>query len=497
MRILQTEEVKKADLLTCEIKAIDSIELMNQAAALFSDAFLKKFPDCGKGLIVIGPGNNGGDGLVVARLLAEKQDVSVFIPDWLQNFSVERVHQETQLPASVKKIRGGLDEFKLELTKDYAWLCDALFGVGGRELEGDSATLVLEMNSFSGLKIAIDQPSGFLNPLNKDNPVFEAHWVGTFHCPKMGFLFPSNQRFVPEFEVLDIGLLEPEAEKEPVHFLEKSQISALLQKRKRFSHKGHFGHGILIAGSTGKMGAAVLAARAMLRSGIGLATVYGPKSGRIILQTAIPEAMWISDPDKNNFSQCPPLGYYQAIGIGPGLGTLLKTGLAFRQVLERSVHPMVIDADALNLLGENPGWFSFLPACSLLTPHPKEFERMAGKSNSDQEVMTKVLEFSKKHQVILILKGAFTLICHPDGRAWFNSSGNPGMATAGSGDVLTGILTGLLAQGYDPLSAAMLGVYVHGLAGDLAAKNLGQNALIASDLVEYLGRAFLNLAGIE
>jgi NAD(P)H-hydrate epimerase len=241
------------------------------------------------------------------------------------------------------------------------------------------------------------------------------------------------------------------------------------------------------------MGAAILATKAMLRSGVGLATVCTPKGGREILQISVPEAMHISDMEKHFLSIVPPLGSYVSIGIGPGIGTHPATAEMLKKVLERVISPFVLDADALNLISENKHLLSKIHPYSILTPHPKEFERLAGKSSSDYDVFIKAREFARKHSVMLVLKGAYTLICSPDGKAWVNSTGNPGMSTAGSGDVLTGLLTGLLTQGYTPVEACLLGVYLHGLAGDLAAARLGQNAMIAGDLIDGFSSAFLEL----
>jgi NAD(P)H-hydrate epimerase len=496
MRILQPQEIKKADRLTLKTRKITSLALMEKAVSAFLSAFLRRFPKPGPGLIVAGPGNNGGDGLALARMLTEKKiPVVVFIPDFTGKMSPERAEQEKKLPPSLKVIRGKASDLQKELQRGCRWVCDALFGVGlNRKPEGEWAELIELLNSFGGLKIALDVPSGFQTVNQPGDAVFQSDWTGSFHCPRLGFLLPSNQKYVAEFEVLDIGLSEPEPEEWPVYFIEKKDIKTIIRPRKRFSHKGTFGHGMLISGSKGKMGAAVLASRAMLRSGVGLATVYGPSSGRIILQTAVPEAMWISDPEKDSISACPPLGTSSAVGVGPGIGNNPQTAKALKQILDRAILPLVADADALNILSENKQWLRLLPRLSLLTPHPGEFDRLAGKSATDEEVMRKALEFSRKYGIILILKGAFTFICHPDGRSWFNSKGNPGMATAGSGDALTGLLTGLLAQGYPPLDAALLGVYWHGFAGDLAADYQGQASLITSDLIDRLGKAFLEIS---
>jgi NAD(P)H-hydrate epimerase len=243
------------------------------------------------------------------------------------------------------------------------------------------------------------------------------------------------------------------------------------------------------------MGAAVLAAKACLRSGPGLVTAHIPRSGNVILQTAVPEAMLIHDQEEDIFSGIHDLSGYSSIAIGPGIGKADATGRGLKHLIQNSNLPLIFDADAINILGENKTWIPFVPKGSIFTPHPKEFERLAGKSPNDFERNKIQLDFSIKHGVFVILKGAHTAITTPDGKCYFNTSGNPGMATGGSGDVLTGILAGIMAQGYTSLETCLLGVYIHGFAGDLAAEETGQEALIAGDIIQHLGNAFLSLYG--
>jgi NAD(P)H-hydrate epimerase len=243
------------------------------------------------------------------------------------------------------------------------------------------------------------------------------------------------------------------------------------------------------------MGAAVLAAKACLRSGPGLVTAHIPRSGNTILQTAVPEAMLFLDADEDIFSGIPDLSGYSSIAIGPGIGQADATRRALKHLIQNSNLPLIFDADALNILGESKTWISFIPKGSIFTPHPKEFERLVGKSSDDFERNKIQREFSIKHGVYVVLKGAHTAITTPDGNCYFNTTGNPGMATGGSGDVLTGILAGIKAQGYSSLETCLLGVYIHGLAGDFAAEERGHEALIAGDIIQHLGNAFLSLYG--
>jgi hydroxyethylthiazole kinase-like uncharacterized protein yjeF len=267
----------------------------------------------------------------------------------------------------------------------------------------------------------------------------------------------------------------------------------MLKPRARFSHKGTYGHALLIAGSYGKIGAAVLGAKSCLRSGVGLLTAHIPKCGYEILQTTVPEAMVIADDEEQEFSEVKDLSKYNAIGIGPGIGTSEKAAKGLKMLIQRASVNMVLDADALNILSENPTWLSFLKPESIITPHPGEFARLAGKSSSAFEAYHKQREFAIKYRIYVVLKGAYTSIATPSGEVYFNSTGNPGMATGGSGDTLTGIILALLAQGYSPKNAAIMGVYIHGLAGDIAASEVGENALIAEDITNCLGKAFLSL----
>jgi len=275
-----------------------------------------------------------------------------------------------------------------------------------------------------------------------------------------------------------------------LHFTDLKSIATVLKPRGKFSHKGTFGHALLVAGSTGKMGAAILAAKGCLRSGVGLLTVHLPRSGNQILQIAVPEAMVSMDESENTISSIPLSTNFKSIGIGPGIGKAGNTASALHSLLESHPHPLVLDADALNLLSENIEMVKLLPPMSILTPHPLEFERLAGHAETDFERLHLARRFAQIHHIVLILKGAFTAIALPDGSCWFNSTGNPGMATGGSGDVLTGILTGLLAQGYPPDDAAILGVYLHGLSGDLAVSGSSEESILAGDIANHLGKAF-------
>ena len=333
------------------------------------------------------------------------------------------------------------------------------------------------------------------NATSDPKNIINATFTLSFQVPKLAFFFADNAKYVGDFFVLNIGLDEGfiASQKSPNNFVTQDMMLPLLKHRERFSHKGTYGHALLIAGCYGKIGAAMLAAKACLRAGVGLLTVHVPDCGYNILQTSVPEAMVSVDEHDSQFTGIKDIGKYNVIGVGPGIGQEADTANGLKFLIQNAKLPLVIDADALNILAENKTWLSFLPKGSILTPHPGEFARLAGKQDNNYQTHLAQIEFARKHQVYLILKGAYTAIATPAGEVYFNSTGNPGMATAGSGDTLTGIITGLVAQGYSSFEASVLGVYLHGLAGDIAANELGQEALIAEDITNNLGRAFKHL----
>ena len=327
----------------------------------------------------------------------------------------------------------------------------------------------------------------FCDSISSDENIVKCDLTITFQRPKLSFFLPEYNDFLKSWKVVDIGLNESFIQSQKVnHFVINQQVKKLLKTRKRFSHKGTYGHALIIAGSFGKMGAAILITKAGLRAGAGLVTNYVPKCGYEIMQISVPEAMCLVDNHQDFLTELPEIADFSAIAIGPGIGKNPKTIKVVTQLLQKATQPLVLDADALNILSENKKLLDYLPKNSILTPHIKEFDRLVGKSIHSLERFEKQQQFSKKHQCIVVLKDAHTCVSDINGNLHFNTTGNPGMATGGSGDVLTGIITGLLAQQYTPKEAALLGVYFHGLAGDLATNKKGQNAVLASDIVTYL-----------
>jgi len=375
---------------------------------------------------------------------------------------------------------------------------DALYGSGlNRPLKDLSAELVDHINRSEALVIAIDVPSGmFIDKSSLGNAVIKAGMTLTFQCLKMCFLLAENESYTGSVHVLDIGLLPafPETVSSCFQLLGSSVIKKIYRPRNAFAHKGNFGHALLIAGSYGKIGAAVLAARACLRSGAGLLTVHIPGCGYQVIQTSVPEAMVQADAEDRILTSLIETNNFSAVGIGCGIGTAPKTIEALKHILSACKSPLILDADAINILGQDKKLLDILPENSVLTPHPKEFERITQKAKNDFHRHDLQREFAKKHHVIVVLKGAHTSIAFPDGRVYFNVTGNPGMAKGGSGDALTGIILSLQAQKYSPENASILGVYLHGLAGDIALKKQSVQSLLATDLVENLGEAFKKIS---
>ena len=489
MKFFTTSKISLLDKYTIEHEPIRSIDLMERAADVLYWEFIARFPYLQAVCIIAGPGNNGGDALAMARmLLSSGYSVSAYLlhtGSLSDDCETNKKHLLERFPEALTELK--TEFIAPEITRDTI-IIDGLFGSGlSRPLTSIYAQATEWINNSVCKVVAIDIPSGLQgeeNKLSEKSIIVKADLTLTLQFPKLAFLFPENAPFVGNWEALNIGI-HPEAIEQTssnLFYLEEKDIVKLLKKRTKFSHKGTFGHALIVAGSKGMAGASVLAAKAALRSGVGLVTVHGPECNRIITQTAIPEAIFQSD--------LTTIDRYNAIAIGPGIGTHAETAAILRDLLIKTDRPCILDADALNIISQQNDLLQLIPKYSILTPHPKEFERLFGVSNSSYERMLKAQESAKLYGVYIILKGAHTLIATPDGMLYFNSTGNSGMATAGSGDVLTGILVGLLAQGYSPEEVAKIGVFLHGLAADLALEDESKESLIAGDIIDRLGKAF-------
>ncbi len=500
MKIFSAEQFYKADKQTLKTQKITAVQLMERAGTQIFKWVQQQWKDVAAPIhIFCGVGNNGGDGLVVGRLLMEHGfKVLVYVVNYSENRSNEFSINYDRLLAVAEKAPIQInEETNLPEIESNALVVDAIFGIGlNRSPEGWIKRLIGHLNESSAFKLAIDIPSGlFPNlPLKDFDAVFKADHTLTFQAPKLSFFLPETAPFVSEFTILDIGL--------DAEFLQQTEALAtvvteveakkMYRPRHKFGHKGTYGHALLIAGSYGKIGAAVLSTSAAFRIGAGMVTAIVPKCGYSILQTTIPEAMVLTDAEENFISDIKYPFQPAAIGIGMGIGKNGKTKNALKKLFQETQIPLVIDADALNILSENRELLKLVPKNSVLTPHPGELERLIGAWTSDYEKLEKVKQFSNKYHLIVVIKGAYTVIL--SGEAPFiNSTGNPGMGTAGSGDALSGVITGLISQGYPPVEAAVLGVYLHGKAGDIAAHSEGEEAVMAGDIIKNLGKAFLSL----
>jgi len=504
MKILSPRQIRAVDAYTIEHEPITSVELMDRAAIACVYWINENFNTHRKIAIFVGPGNNGGDGLAIAYYLQRiRFDVSVYMLVDNERLSPDAHINYQRLTACTPVVLTGKNMPELLPS---TIVIDALFGVGlSRPLDGLAAQTVTYINNSGCTVVSIDMPSGLFcddNSENDPNKIIRANYTLTFQQPKLSLFFAENDAFVGRWEVLNIGL-SPDAiamQDSKYFAIQKKDVAEYIQPRNKFTHKGNFGHACLIAGSSGMMGACVLSTQACLRTGVGLVTAHIPQKGILIMQTSVPEAMVSIDENSDFFSKIPDLSDYSAIGIGPGIGKIQDTQRALLELLkkineENSVFSgrLVLDADALNILSENSNRMKLLPPNSILTPHPKEFDRLAGASENGFQRHLKQIEMAHRYSVFIILKGAHTSVATPDGYCFFNTTGNPGMATAGSGDVLTGMIVSLLAQGYSPCHAACAGVWLHGAAGDKAALKSGHQALIASDIIRNIGKAFVEL----
>lgn len=501
MKLFTCKQIGEIDQLTMKLEPTSSIDLMERASSQVADWIINNIGNSGPIWVFAGPGNNGGDALAVARMLAWCQfDCTVFIADFGRELKGDPAINLERLKEQNKVILKRIDsDFAIPEIPSKIFIIDGLFGSGlTRPLSGLAAEIVKKINQSGSTVISIDIPSGLFGDDNTHNAlsaIIRATHTLTFEFPKISFFFPENNQFIGDWQVLPIGLsqeaiLQTETK---YGYLTKEFISGKIKKRSKFSHKGTYGHALLIAGSYGKMGAAILASKACLRSGVGLLTSHIPRLGYEIIQNSVPEAMTSIDQSNYIFTEFPELSPFSAVGIGPGLDQKSESRDALKKLLQEKPSRMILDADALNILSENKDLLELLPENATLTPHPKEFERLAGPSSNSFERLQLQLQFSTKYKVIVVCKGAHTCVTFSSGEVYFNSTGNPGMATGGSGDVLTGIILGLLAQNYSPEDSAVIGVYLHGLAGDLAATKFGQQAMIAGDIIEQLGAAFLQL----
>lgn len=502
MKIFTSAQIKELDKFTIENEPISSLSLMERAAQTMTRSITELWGTATPIVVFAGPGNNGGDALAIARLLADRgYQVTVYLFNISGHLSPDCAANKRQLEENkhIEHFFEVTQEFDPPVLDEQTLVIDGLFGSGlNKPLAGGFASLVKYINASPSKIVSIDTPSGLMaedNTYNIKANIIRAYLTLTLQQPKLSFLFAENQQFIGQLRILDIRLSQEGIQKMDASYtiIEENDIRNSLLPRSPYAHKGQMGNALLIAGSYCMAGAAVLAAKACLRSGVGKLTVSSPKRNIPVLQQAVPEAVIKTGTEETIFAESIDTEEYNALGIGPGLGQSEQTAIALIAQLRRTQCPMIADADAINILANHRAWIQQLPKGIILTPHPKEFDRLEGHSADSYERLTKACNLAERLQGIVILKGHYTAICMADGHVMFNPTGNAGMATAGSGDVLTGIITGLLARGYQPKEACMVGVYLHGLAGDLAAAELGEESLLASDIIQYLPRAFKRL----
>ena len=497
VKIFSSGQIKEIDRFTIENEPISSANLMERAAGCLYEWIAARYDSSRKFLVFTGPGNNGGDGLVLARLLWKGGfNVEIFNIRITDKYSTDYILNRKRI-VKIKGIK--LNEIKkpgdVPQISSEDVIIDSIFGSGlTRAVEGLPLGIIKIINGSAAEIISVDMPSGMFeenNSTNHPDGIVHADYTLSFQFPKLAFMFSDCYKYTGKWFILSIGL-HPEAISNTFsqyNYIEEKDTASVLKTRGKFDHKGNFGHGLFVAGSKSKTGAAILGARAALRTGIGLITCHTASHGASAILAALPEVMIQPDNNEEIITEIGKIEKYDAIGVGPGIGTDPSTGYAFKKLLTECDRPMVIDADAVNILGLNKKWLKLLPHNVILTPHKKEFERISGRSSDDYSRLLSQVEFSAKYKCIVILKGAFTSVSLPDGNVFFNNTGNPGMATAGSGDVLTGIILSLLAQGYKPADAALAGVNIHGLAGDIAAETLPYESVIASDIIDNIGNA--------
>lgn len=498
MKIFNTAELRNIDRYTIENEGITSMELIERVAEAVTTEITLRWRASKPVVVFAGPGNNGADGLSVARLLAE-QGYKVHI--YLFNIGGSKLTVEC---AACRDMLAGVDGVTMtevidtfmmpDLHRNYL-IIDALFGSGLREpLKGGFSYLVQRINEANATVVSIDIPSGLAgdwNPGLISRDVVHATLTLAVQHPRLAFFIEDNAELVGEWRILDIGLSESAAANTPSNFflVEEGDVRRVMRHRKTFASKRDYGEAIIYAGSYGMMGAAVLSAKGALRSGVGKLTVEAPRCGYPVLQTSVPEALYSHNGGEKVIEMIRPIKEYNAVAIGPGIGVHDVTVNALAQYLESTKRPVILDADALNCVARRPAMLDMIPVLSIITPHAGEFDRLFGQHQSAEARLKKAIEKARLYNIIIVLKGHYTAIVRPDGKIYFNSSGCPAMATPGAGDVLTGIVASMIAQGYKPEIATLISVFIHGYAGEIAAGEHGEYGVTAGDIASNVGKA--------
>ncbi|MDD4778652.1 MAG: NAD(P)H-hydrate dehydratase [Fermentimonas sp.] len=497
MKILTSQQIRNVDADTIKREAISSLELMKRASTAFYKWFIEKYSNKHTSVLLFsGVGNNGGDGLVIARLLHKSgYNVKVYVVEYNNRYSEDCVHNLRRARAENISITKITDESKIPDISKYDVIIDGIFGTGlSREVTGIAESVIKRINESGITVFSIDVPSGlFLE--KKTTFAVKATETVTFQIPKLALFLPENYIYTGNVTIIDIGLNEQAISEieSNIYFTEKQDIRNLLKPLSKFAHKGTEGHALIIGGSLGKCGSVCLSAKAALKTGCGLVTAYLPKCGIEVIQTNFPEAMAIEDMGEKYITSIDYEMKPDAIGLGMGMGQNEETQKALYEFLNlKNTSPLVVDADGLNILAKNRNWLKLLKSNTILTPHPGELSRLIGEWSNDYEKIEKTKLFAEEYNLIIVVKGAYTLIIDSE-NIYVNSTGTPALATAGSGDVLTGMITSLLAQGYKPIDAARTGVFLHGMTSNLTMQTIHPRSFIASDIIENIGNAYFSL----
>lgn len=500
MKIFSAEALQEIETATCEAQNIDSLELMERTANAVCYEIMSRFLPGQRIVVIAGPGHNGGVGLSMSRMLFERgyRNLEIF----LFNSQPRITHDCDEARKKLITIDGiDFTEVRREFTPPYLGkndvVVDALFGAGVADphpLTGGFKMLTRYINESGAYIISLDVPSGMHGESNSNavsRDVVHANLTLVFQMPRLAFFIEDNADLIGEWKVLDLEYDSAKIKDLKTNFklVEAKNVRPFLQPRRPFTGKLDYGSAMIFAGSVGMMGAATMCARATMRSGTGLATVHSAWTGLKILQISVPEVMFEPDRNEHYITDMTLHHTHQAVAVGPGIGVRDKTIDALESLLKNVKCPLLLDADALNCIAKRPALLTMLPQYTIITPHIGEFDRLFGEQNTAEERLAKAIEMAQHYNIIIVLKGHYTATVSPSGQVYFNSTGNPGMATGGAGDVLTGVITGFLAQGYQPQLAATLGVYIHGLAGDLAAEEYGETGMTACDIADYIGRA--------
>lgn len=505
MKIFTSTQIHELDTATIREESITSLELMERAACAVTAAIARRWQPTTHIVVFAGPGNNGGDALAVARQLSGRgYSVEAFLFNTSGKLSADCESNRKQLIDNDKiKFTEVKAQFEAPQLLPDSLIVDGLFGTGlNKPLTGGFAALVKFINTTAAPVVSIDLPSGLMcedNTYNVRAHIIRATLTLTFQQPKLSMLLSDNREHVGEVEILDIGLSKAHirATDTDYEITEAADMAALLKERDPYGHKGTFGNALLVAGKHGMAGAATLAARSCLRSGVGKVTVHTPRLNNDIVQISVPEAVVSLDKSDTLFSSPVKTDAFNALAIGPGLGTERETAVAFIEQVRHARIPLLVDADGINILCDHKGWIQQIPADTIFTPHPGEYSRFGNHATDPYSSLVDARDMAIKHSFFIVLKGRYTAVCTPEGKTFFNPTGNSGMATAGSGDVLTGIILSLLAQKYAPADACRLGVFLHGLAGDIAAAEIGEESLTAGDIIAALPKAIRQIKQLK